>query len=109
MMINSAWRCELPLWKAFWLLHLLGTLVLGILGIAAAMLAAILVVPSGSELGALMILTTVVAVAVTYIWSLFTLFLVWGNAGNTLYAPWRVLAQAYVIFNLLYLLLTLIF
>jgi hypothetical protein len=102
-MIRQAWRCELALWKTFWLLHIGGTVlaVLATIGLAVAGAAALNVTMDGAIL-----LASVLIVALAILWSLFSLFLVWGNAANTPHRPWTLLAQGYVIFNVLYMLLS---
>jgi hypothetical protein len=105
-MIKSAWRCELPLWKTFWVLHWLGTLFVAFL--ASGLMIAVGWFSSIPE-HAFIPLAAGVVITVTLLWNFATMVLVWGNAGNIPHKPWRILAQAYVIINIIYLLLSLLF
>lgn len=102
-LITAAWQCKLPLWKTFWLLHWLGTVAAALLAIAVVLPLLWLVNPAHDATESVAVLT-LAAISLALVWNFFTMFLVWGNAYNTPHKPWRMLAQFYVIVNLVHFL-----
>jgi hypothetical protein len=104
-MIARAFRCELELWRTFWLLHWLGTLAASIATAAVMLLLTWVFGPMPfDDKSSVLVAAAVMAVAI--IWNVVTLFLVWINAGNTPNRIWQLLAQVYVIATVIYMLLS---
>lgn len=107
-MIGSAWRCELPLWKTFWLLHWLGTGVVAVTVFGIMLLLAIIFYPTPIE-SYVFEMTACTTIAAAMLWNWVSMCLVWVNASNTPHSIWRVLAQLYVFVNVTYAVFELVF
>ena len=102
-MIGLAWRCELPLWKTFWLLHCLGTAVVAatVFGLMYVMLTLVTIFYPIPIEAYVFEITSYIIIVSAMLWNWISMGLVWFNAGNTSSLIWRVLAQLYVVVNVM--------